>query len=303
MPEHFFRRPMALNRFLVMALLQIALIFILAPAAYADLFLWRSQSDAPQIYIMGSVHALSKKDYPLPGPYERAFEQSQKVVFEVDLSAQSTAKATALMFDMAALPEGKTLKDILGDKRFERLNKIGLKQGYSLEMMNAFEPWFASLMASQILFSNSGLDVSLGVDQHYRDKAKRRGKSIGHLETAKEQFEIFDEMNMRLQVAFLETAIMDFKEGKAMLDGLMKAWRAGDDKVLSEVMIKEMQKYPGLAESLLYKRNRNWAEQVDDYFKGRTDTLVVVGAAHLVGPNNLIELMEEKGYQFERVDR
>ena len=35
-------------------------------------------------YLVGSIHALSKKDYPLPSPYDRALKDSTRFVFEFD---------------------------------------------------------------------------------------------------------------------------------------------------------------------------------------------------------------------------
>ena len=37
-------------------------------------------------YLVGSIHALSKKDYPLPSPYELALRESKRIVLEFDPS-------------------------------------------------------------------------------------------------------------------------------------------------------------------------------------------------------------------------
>src|SRR5213595_1728677 len=47
---------------------------------------WRVTNAKAPFYLVGSIHALSKKDYPLPGPYEVALKDSTRFVFEIDPS-------------------------------------------------------------------------------------------------------------------------------------------------------------------------------------------------------------------------
>src|SRR5215471_18556041 len=45
---------------------------------------WRVSNAKAPFYLVGSIHALSKKDYPLPKPYEIALKDSTRFVFEFD---------------------------------------------------------------------------------------------------------------------------------------------------------------------------------------------------------------------------
>src|ERR1043166_10346656 len=45
---------------------------------------WRVTNAKAPFYLVGSIHALSKKDYPLPRPYEIALKDSNRFVFEFD---------------------------------------------------------------------------------------------------------------------------------------------------------------------------------------------------------------------------
>src|SRR5919197_440727 len=45
---------------------------------------WRVTNAKAPFYLVGSIHALSKKDYPLPKPYEIALRDSNRFVFEFD---------------------------------------------------------------------------------------------------------------------------------------------------------------------------------------------------------------------------
>src|SRR4051794_906326 len=45
---------------------------------------WRVTNAKAPFYLVGSIHALSKKDYPLPKPYDIAREDSSRFLFEFD---------------------------------------------------------------------------------------------------------------------------------------------------------------------------------------------------------------------------
>ena len=49
-------------------------------------------------------------------------------------------------------------------------------------------------------------------------------------------------------------------------------------------------------EWLMARRNRAWVERIEALTYRNHDVLVIVGAGHLVGPENLIQLLEEKNY-------
>ena len=48
---------------------------------------WRVTNAEAPFYLVGSIHALSKKDYPLPSPYEVALKNSTRFVFEFGVPA------------------------------------------------------------------------------------------------------------------------------------------------------------------------------------------------------------------------
>src|SRR5262245_2106854 len=45
---------------------------------------WRVINAKAPFYLVGSIHALSKKDYPLPRPYDIALKDSTRFLFELD---------------------------------------------------------------------------------------------------------------------------------------------------------------------------------------------------------------------------
>src|SRR5437762_7797865 len=53
---------------------------------------WRVTNAGAPFYLVGSIHALSKKDYPLPSPYELALRESKRIVLEFDQAGTPNSK-------------------------------------------------------------------------------------------------------------------------------------------------------------------------------------------------------------------
>src|SRR5881296_2830631 len=45
---------------------------------------WRVTNARAPFYLVGSIHALSQKDYPLPAPYEIALRDTKRLLLEFD---------------------------------------------------------------------------------------------------------------------------------------------------------------------------------------------------------------------------
>jgi hypothetical protein len=52
-----------------------------------------------------------------------------------------------------------------------------------------------------------------------------------------------------------------------------------------------------LYQRLLVERNHNWVAHVETCLKQNAGCFVVVGAAHLVGPDGLPTLLSKRGYK------
>jgi hypothetical protein len=52
---------------------------------------------------------------------------------------------------------------------------------------------------------------------------------------------------------------------------------------------------------IVLDRNRSWIPRIDAMLQGKDDALVVVGAAHLVGKDGVVEMLKAKGYAVEQL--
>jgi uncharacterized protein len=100
---------------------------------------------------------------------------------------------------------------------------------------------------------------------------------------------------------FLKETIQEMDGMKKIMSDLVNAWKAGDTRNLHSQVVGEMQKFPTLYKKFLTDRNRSWAPKVENFLKEDKDVFVVVGAAHLLGSEGVVELLRAKGYKIQQM--
>jgi hypothetical protein len=72
---------------------------------------------------------------------------------------------------------------------------------------------------------------------------------------------------------------------------------------MEELYIKELKLYPKLYQSLIVERNNKWIRNIEGCLNGSGNTMVVVGAAHLVGADGLVNLLRKRGYKVVKLQK
>ena len=70
---------------------------------------------------------------------------------------------------------------------------------------------------------------------------------------------------------------------------------------VEKIVLQELRKEPGMYHRLLVDRNKDWIPKIEALFSRKGRAFVVVGAAHLVGPDGLLALLKAKGYKIEQL--
>ena len=273
--------------------------------------LWKVSDADNSVYLLGSFHLLKPADYPLSKDVDAAFADAEALVFEMSPEEMASPALGMQMGQAALRTDGSTLDSELPPATVAMLgqwlagNGAELqKTGVTAQVMQRFEPWFAGLMISIVEMTKQGLDPKLGLDSHFAERATQAKKPTAGLESGAEQIAFLDGMGKEEQLQFLAEALTEAKEGSGETARLHKAWRAGDARLLWEDMGMEMKKeYPRLYQRINVARNNAWAPKIEQRLTapGTDDTLVVVGALHLLGPDGVVEKLRAKGYKVERI--
>lgn len=274
-----------------------------APAAHHPL-LWKVSDADSAVYLLGSFHLLKADDYPLPVEVERAFADSAALLFEVDPAAMTAPETLAAMQKYMGYSDGKTLSAVLPKPTLDKLGLLVGASGGNLQALEQREPWAVNLSLTLGITQALGLRADLGLDRYLMQRAAEAGKPMAGLETVDAQLQAMDSVPYAEQVQGLDEFLADPQKAARQLQDLHAWWRAGDAERLDAEMRAEMaRKTPQSYRLLDVDRNQAWLPQIEKRLADshHDNTLVVVGALHLLGPDGLVEQLRARGYTVERL--
>lgn len=264
--------------------------------------LWRVQGDSGVVYLFGSVHLLKESDYPLAPEVDAAYADAEELVFELSPADMQSGEAGAQMLRMGSLPAGETLREHVSEDTWKAVQDYVDGGGFlPLSAIERMRPWMLALTLSVMEMQRAGLDPNHGVEQHFLRALNKDGKDGEGLETIAQQLALFAEGTREQQDQQLRQTLEQLPEMNTQLDAMHRLWRAGDADGLHALIRSEMKDYPELYERLLAERNRAWIPQIEAQLADPDDELVVVGAAHLVGPDGVVALLRARGHAVERL--
>jgi uncharacterized protein len=302
MPDQRF--PLHLSLYVCLALALSAL-SIRADAATACV--WRVTNVPAPFYLIGTVHALAGNDYPLPKAYDQALHDSKRLLLEIDPDPKSNFSHN---FAKAAIyPQGDTIRRHVHPKTWEYVAKNfkisgwagkGWRIGdYLFDTFDQMRPWAIAYMwgihGYNDVFSEHGVDHYLGY------QARRMGKQTAGLETDQEHIEVLRGMaDIDSELLLLDTMVRGDKR-REEFNKLRAGWKKGDlGPIIAEGERSRKLNLGGEIRLLDY-RNLRWLKRIEAEIRSGQPTAIVVGTAHFCGPNNLIELLQKRGYKIDQL--
>lgn len=285
-------------RLLAAALLALCGVVLTAAQEPPRHFLWTVRGEGPSVaYLLGSLHVLTPDFYPLPERIEQAFTASGTLVEEVDLTEMESPDALMVAMRKAIFTDGRTLEQVISPELYARVAEKAAPAGLPMAALTRMKPWMVAVSLTAPAMKQAGLDPALGVDRHFFNRARAAGTPIEGLETLAYQLDRFDTLPMPLQAGMLEAAMDDLETQIAEVRVIADAWARGDVPTVERLLLAAFKNAPEINERLLVERNRNWVPKVDDCLTRAEPCFIVVGAAHLVGPDSLVALLRAKGYE------
>ena len=261
---------------------------------------WRVKGPSATVYLAGSVHLLRETDHPLPPVYDMAYADSQRVVFEVDLAAARSPEGQQSSMTLGMLPAGEGLGDWLSPETEKSLQSYIEKRGLSNGPLQRLRPGMLAMTITSMEAMRMGALPRFGVESIFDEKARADSKPVTGLETLEFQLNLFNGMTREEQDRLLRVTLEEVEDTPKVLGAMIAAWRAGDGAKLHEELNRHFE--PGdepLMKRLLSDRNASWIPTIEAAIRTKAgeNTLFIVGAGHLVGPESVIAMLAAKGYE------
>jgi uncharacterized protein len=263
-----------------------------------DPAMWVVKDADTTIYLFGSVHILKPGLGWFDDDVKAAFDSSDQLILE--LVEPPAAEVQALFGKFAMDTQGKTLRSKMNDADRAVYDAAMGKLGFPTAAFDPLEPWAAGITMSVLAAQKSGFDPNSGVEKQLTAAAKTNNKPIAGLETMEFQLGVFDTLPEADQIAFLvETAKMIDEVGPVM-DQMVDMWASAETESLGRLMNEGLTSRT-LYDTLLTKRNANWAKWISARMAKPGVTFMAVGAGHLAGPTSVQALLPAYGLNATRV--
>ncbi len=268
-----------------------------APVQMGEPALWRIADADSEIYLFGSVHVLPRGVRWLNPRILAALESSDEFVTETDVEA---ADFSELAQRYGTLPAGETLTERLSADDRERLARAAQETGLDPAALDRLRPWFAALQITYAYAARQGHSTEAGVESVLGARARARNIRFGYLETPEQQIRVLADLAPADEAHFLSVTLRQIHEGGRALSDLDGPWARGDLETLSRELDRQWAEAgPAIHNALIIERNRTWADAIAERLEGSGSAFITVGAAHLVGDENVVQLLRERGITVE----
>ena len=260
-------------------------------------YIWRVTNSPTPFYLVGSVHSLSGKDYPLARPIMDAFHDVKQVVFEYDPNADE--EFAKKLMEASKLPKGETIYTKLHPETLKFLETRFRRSNFHFDQLKEWKAWRIASIWGVRGWSN--INGAYGVDSYLFYHCRRLHKPTGGLETVDEHVAVLGGLSDAEGEVMLLDNIVQGDKRRDTYNRAVAAWKRGDvDGVWAEER-RFRAEAPSISSRLLDMRNLQWVPRIIGMIKQGQPTMVVAGAAHFAGPPSLIKLLALHGYKCEQL--
>lgn len=251
-------------------------------------------------YLYGTIHLIEAESFYWPDGTLAAFDDADKVAFEVDLDNMfDMGKAMGLM-TKAFMKDGKTLKDLYSAEDYTIINDHFKDMGLPMMILGKLKPMFLTVFASGDVEFGKGLGEQSSTKSYEMELyslAQEANKDVTGLETIEYQMSVFDSIPLEVQAEMLLETIKSGDTEDDTFKEMVKMYQAQDiNRMITFMSEEEDGGIEGFEDVLLYTRNKNWIPVMSEMMMGN-QYFFAVGAGHLGGRDGVIDLLKKEGYR------
>ena len=261
----------------------------------AEPLYWQVSKGDLNLYVIGSVHVGTSSMYPLPKIITDTLTQGSGLIVETD-----TRDTNGVTYP----PQTVKTKDILNQKQLTQLSAMAKSLGLNSERYTNMAPWATAIALQNDHLSQLGYHAENGVDTRMLSQATLHNIPVIGLEKLQFQIDLLTQQpddGKELLLGMLK----EWKSSKTTMQCLIQSWKAGDENNLmrfaeADGMSAQMR------DDVVDKRNLDWANKLSStrfYPNPQGNYVMVVGVLHLIGPNNVLDLMEKQGFSVTRLNQ
>ncbi|MCL2168667.1 MAG: TraB/GumN family protein [Defluviitaleaceae bacterium] len=269
------------------------------------------------MYLFGSIHAADSRAYPLPDFVMDAFNRSDYLAVEVDLTAMPPLEDLLAINELMMAGPGRSIIDYIGFElhaRAVRLMDRYRPAGWMPMTANGFGPavWMSGLLS--IVIEASGLTAEEGIDMFFINEANAMGMPILEAESMLSQMAMLAGFSPPLMLAVIEDAVIaaeNLDEAAAQMLEMYDAWLRGDAEWMLALNAAGDYAFEmlGLDSTYIHEynygfliaRDREMTEVARGWMADGKQVFFVAGLFHFLHDYSIVHLLTQAGYDVQLV--
>lgn len=259
------------------------------------------------LYLYGSQHAIKRGTKWRTPLFDKALGLADEIWLEAT-QVEMANPILQMMMNRSGYDLQNNLSSRLTPEEFELVEQAAYDVGLDMSDLNHLRPWAAANALNGV-----------GSEKKMKESGKKRpvihagveimvetmvvGKPIKSIEDVEEHVMLFSTLPPEdEEELLLHTAREIHNQDDEEFARITKSWSSGDLEAIDKTVNSKLKKdTPGLYKYMMPIRNRIMADGIIREMKKSGTDMVIVGAAHISGPDSVLVLLKEAGYTPERI--
>ena len=254
--------------------------------------LWevKSKDGKTTSYLYGTMHLMDADLFYFPKKLEKLLLKSDVLCMEIANVNDPDISPDALFL------KNETLTDYFSEVQMDSIYRWAEKSLLmNKEQFNTNFSKAKPFLLLQFLLQSSLPENAKSYEKEFENLAKNNKKTIEGLESVTEQLELFTSLSKKEQAEMVMSSLREEEEAKSSFQEMQKIYLTQNIDDLYTFMKKESDSPINSSRAFLEDRNQKWIPQMEKMMDSKS-VFFAVGAAHLAGPEGVIELLIKKGY-------
>ncbi|MAM69674.1 MAG: TraB/GumN family protein [Gammaproteobacteria bacterium] len=276
-------------------------LLLVSQSLLAQTSVWQASNGENTVYLAGTVHMLRAADYPLPAAFDQAYAQADALYFEINIDDMNAVGAQMTLMEQLMYTDGRNIESVLSPEAYDALTTFTADLGVPMMILQNMKP--GMLVSTLEILSMQQLGFTpQGVDMYFHQRAKADGKAIAGFETVEQQIDFLAGMGVGEESEFIMMSLEELEKISTDIEVLVGPWRSGNTQQMNELFVESMKNSaPDAYDLLMASRNLDWMPEIEAMFEDADTELVLVGVAHLIGEDGLIQMLENRGYRLNQL--
>ena len=254
--------------------------------------LWevKSKDGKTTSYLYGTMHLMDAKLFYFPKKLEKLLLKSDLLCMEIANINDSDLSPDALFLTNESLSDYFNTEQMDSIYRWAEQSMLMNKEQFDTNF-NKAKPF----LLMQFLLQSSLPENSKSYEKEFENLAIKNKIATTGLESVTEQLNLFTSFNKKEQTEMVMSSLREEAEAKNSFEQMQQIYLTQNLDNLYTFMKKESDSPIANSRVFLENRNQNWIPQMEKMMENKS-VFFAVGAAHLAGPEGVIELLIKKGY-------